>query len=513
MKIPSEAPRLPALPFVVADIVLLLVAALIGWQAPAPLGVAPLAAISACVGLAAIAGLLPLIFNFNRAQEEALQDRANQIEALARTVSATADQVSIAAANLPSTAATIAQQLEAAKALPTVLQSQLKDAHAQLASTAAAENTALREEVATLRRELAATRENDTARLSSALAGITRATAELASFEALAKQHAEALARLPAQAAEATRLTTEALEKATAAAIARIEAAAAQSRSSLETASAAASASLNASLDHAAAHNLATLSASLSATADHARATLTAALDAAIASATTTLASIPVQTDATFATASATPAPTAPDSLPAPVLPSVETLPATGLPSTDTPVSQSSADSVVEDSPVVAAPDPAPAPEPAPVTAEPETAPEPEPELAIEAPAAAPSAPPADEPEAEDTETEATASPDSESSPSAPAEPALSSDGLTRLIATAYIGIGNKLFIRGDGPGLSLTKGTPLQFVSIGKWRWENPELLFPARVRLYKNDQIECTALGEFTLEPGHHHEVNASF
>ncbi|MDI1319435.1 MAG: hypothetical protein PSW75_04465, partial [bacterium] len=52
----------------------------------------------------------------------------------------------------------------------------------------------------------------------------------------------------------------------------------------------------------------------------------------------------------------------------------------------------------------------------------------------------------------------------------APAEAAVSSDGATRLLATAYIGIGNKLFIRGDGPGLSWDKGVPMQFVSIGKW-------------------------------------------
>ena len=53
----------------------------------------------------------------------------------------------------------------------------------------------------------------------------------------------------------------------------------------------------------------------------------------------------------------------------------------------------------------------------------------------------------------------------------------------------------------------------PLQFVSIGKWRWESAELLFPVKIRLYKNDQVECAALGEITLEPGHHHEVNAAF
>lgn len=97
--------------------------------------------------------------------------------------------------------------------------------------------------------------------------------------------------------------------------------------------------------------------------------------------------------------------------------------------------------------------------------------------------------------------------------PSDAPETALTSDGFTRLIATAYIGIGNKLYIRGDGPGLSWDKGTPLQFVSIGKWRWETADATGPIRVKLYKNDQIECSGLGELTLEPAHQHEVNAGF
>ncbi len=103
---------------------------------------------------------------------------------------------------------------------------------------------------------------------------------------------------------------------------------------------------------------------------------------------------------------------------------------------------------------------------------------------------------------------------DLELSVDAPAsETSLSSDGFTRLIATAYIGIGNKLFIRGEGPGLSWEKGAPLQFVSIGKWRWETPDATAPISAKLYKNDQIECTSVGTLTLEPGHQHEVNAGF
>ena len=92
-------------------------------------------------------------------------------------------------------------------------------------------------------------------------------------------------------------------------------------------------------------------------------------------------------------------------------------------------------------------------------------------------------------------------------------ERVLSSDGATRLLVTAYIGIGNRLFIRGEGPGLSWEKGVPLQFVSIGKWRWETSDASAPVQFRLYKNDDVECSALGTQTLEPGHQQEVTAAF
>lgn len=92
-------------------------------------------------------------------------------------------------------------------------------------------------------------------------------------------------------------------------------------------------------------------------------------------------------------------------------------------------------------------------------------------------------------------------------------ERTISSDGATRLIATAYIGIGNRLFIRGEGPGLGWDKGVPLQFVSIGKWRWETNDATAPVRFKLYKNDEVECAALGAQSLAPGHQHEVTAAF
>jgi hypothetical protein len=92
-------------------------------------------------------------------------------------------------------------------------------------------------------------------------------------------------------------------------------------------------------------------------------------------------------------------------------------------------------------------------------------------------------------------------------------ERTITSDGATRLLVTAYIGIGNRLFIRGDGPGLSWEKGLPLQFVSIGKWRWETNEATGPVQFKLYKNDDVECTALGAQSLDPGSQQEVTAAF
>jgi hypothetical protein len=90
---------------------------------------------------------------------------------------------------------------------------------------------------------------------------------------------------------------------------------------------------------------------------------------------------------------------------------------------------------------------------------------------------------------------------------------AVAADGATRLIVTAYIGIGNRLFIRGEGPGLSWEKGVPLQFVSIGKWRWETADAISPVKFKLYKNDDLECAALGAQSLAPGHQQELAATF
>jgi hypothetical protein len=85
----------------------------------------------------------------------------------------------------------------------------------------------------------------------------------------------------------------------------------------------------------------------------------------------------------------------------------------------------------------------------------------------------------------------------------APAEADESTGGATgtALIVNLMIGIGNKPFVRGTGPGLSRDKGVPMSFLGIGRWQWVSPDPEAPATVEVWKNDQ---SPMGEALHLPG---------
>ena len=90
----------------------------------------------------------------------------------------------------------------------------------------------------------------------------------------------------------------------------------------------------------------------------------------------------------------------------------------------------------------------------------------------------------------------------------AEAEPAPTSAHGTALTINLMIGIGNKPYVRGTGPGLSMEKGIPMTFLGIGRWQWISPDPEAPATVEVWKNDQ---TPLGEpLHLSGGEPVEVN---
>lgn len=129
------------------------------------------------------------------------------------------------------------------------------------------------------------------------------------------------------------------------------------------------------------------------------------------------------------------------------------------------------------------------------------TAPEPQ---AVSA--AAPEAPAEEETEdADDEEVIEEIEEEEEAEEAAPApadapEAASGANG-TALIVNLMIGIGNKPFVRGTGPGLSRDKGVPMSFLGIGRWQWVSPDPEAPATVEVWKNDQ---SPMGEALHLPG---------
>jgi hypothetical protein len=117
------------------------------------------------------------------------------------------------------------------------------------------------------------------------------------------------------------------------------------------------------------------------------------------------------------------------------------------------------------------------------------TAPEPE-AVAAPAPAAEEEAPEEESEEAEADEEVIEEIEEEEPAPAAEAPSVATGVTGTALIVNLMIGIGNKPFVRGTGPGLSQDKGVPMSFLGIGRWQWVSPDPEAPATVEVWKNDQ-----------------------
>jgi len=87
-----------------------------------------------------------------------------------------------------------------------------------------------------------------------------------------------------------------------------------------------------------------------------------------------------------------------------------------------------------------------------------------------------------------------------------------SGNKVSTLIAQVLIGIGNKPYVRGEGPGLSQDKGVPMEFLGIGKWQWTAPHAEETITCYIYKNDEIAAEG-GGIVLEPGQRRAVSPKF
>jgi hypothetical protein len=538
---------LPTWLFIATDVALIGTGAAIAAWSPHPLSTGAMLWVVALVGIGAIAGLVPLVARYERQKNAALDERQEALEALARTVSASAEQISIAAAGFHAIAELAHKNLKSAEQLPHKLQEKIAEFQSQLSAAADAD----KEEI---ERELLALRTSESERLESVSQRIAKSSAEWTKLEASTHQNLIAANEAVAK-----------LAMGTAGAIGKAQAAAEQAltQARVEAARALGEASGNATraIEQARAAALAEFDARISAVVTTLADRVVAELNHRISSPPPASVGAGAPSDdpvpapaPTSQPAAATPppadsAPAAPESNAAvttaappkrprkirhdPAASGSPQEPATSAPQPPAPPAETP---VVQSPPVLAdEPLPIPAatiPEIAPVvpnTAEPfsghiasisngSTSP-------AQPPGTPPPAPPADTTKAPRKRASKPAVSDDEpalaleldetpaGSTSGTMERALSSDGATRLLVTAYIGIGNRLYIRGNGAGLSWDKGVPLQFVSIGKWRWETNEAGAPVQFKLYKNDEVECSALGAQSLEPGHQQEVTAAF
>lgn len=446
----EPAPRLPKLPFFLGDAVLLVTAALLATLSPRPLDSVTIAIIAVLVVLGAALFITPFLAGYAADQAEATERERERINEQGARLHAAAESLARAAAQIKAVEEAVHKAAREAETLPYRMQEKLAEFNEALATKEESDREALENELEELRAA-------NSDQLKSVAEKIAKAAADWTALEV------------------ATRKQLTAAESA-----------------------------------------LAKLTAGTTDTAakfDTQVATALKELDARLADLKAAAAAIP--------TTSAVAAPVARAAAPAP-----EPTPVAPRAAPEVPFAPAASDAapVAEEPAAVSAPADAEPPKPK----KPRAPRKPKAEdtllaMSADTPAAAEATPaaaetPASEPAVsaappEETEPAAASADDASSEPAAaPAESSTSSDGATRLLATAYIGIGNKLFIRGDGPGLSWDRGVPMQFVSIGKWGWFTHEAAGPIRCKLYKNDETAALT-GEIVLEAGRHTEVTALF
>ena len=489
---PSAPPKLPTWIFILTDLVALAAAGLFAAYSHRPYSELTMFLIVASVITGAVVGLVPIVANYEREKNETLDDRQRALESLARTITASAEQISIAAGGLHEIAELAQKNLRHAEKLPHQLQDKIAEFQAQLANANDVEKEELEKEVAALR-----TAESE--RLDSISDKIVKATAEWTKPEVTAQKRLTAAAETLAKAqADAGVLDTK-LAATLAALEAKLAALEAAAKSSSPAPAISPAAHPAEATPAAPAEASATDSPKTDSTAHPPKRPRKPRREETSAdeTPTTTAATEPAASPGAAVSVATEPAPApAPETKieePAPI-------PSTTIPEV-APVAPHSAEPFAGN---IAGSPPAETPASAAVDA-------PAPEPAKPARKRAPKKP------APDVAADTSLSLDIIETPAVESaevhERVRTADGATRLIVTAYIGIGNRLFIRGEGPGLSWEKGVPLQFVSIGKWRWETGNAAAPVKFKLYKNDDTECAALGTQSLDPGQQQEVTAAF
>ena len=172
----DQTPKLPTWLFIVADLALLGLAGVIAAKAPQPYSSSTTLAI-VLLGLGGLfAGLVPLVARYERLKNETLDDRQRALEALARTVASSAEQISIAANGLHEIAELSQKNLRQAELLAPRLQEKIDTFKSQLSTAHDADRQKLE-------REIAALRTSESQRLEAIAAKLAQVAADWSTLE------------------------------------------------------------------------------------------------------------------------------------------------------------------------------------------------------------------------------------------------------------------------------------------------------------------------------------------
>ena len=195
MPLPDQTPKLPKLPFLIGDAALLAGAWFIAAQAPHPLPLEQTLAVVGCVACAGLIGVIPFLTDYARSQDEALDDRQRGLEALARTVAASAEQISIAAQGLQEITQLAQKNLQDAEELPRKLQEKLAEIQPRPEPARGAEKQKAD-------KELAAALSAKTDRLEAVAEQIARGAADWAKADNAFHKLVATLEKFPSRAAK-----------------------------------------------------------------------------------------------------------------------------------------------------------------------------------------------------------------------------------------------------------------------------------------------------------------------
>ncbi len=490
---PTLPPRPPKWPYFLGDALLLAVACFVAATAETPLSAPALSVVFGCVALGSVLAALPYLLDFLATQREAELEFQQKLEVQNQRLLHAVETLASTSGQLKSAHEAATRAVHAADTLPYRLQEKIAEFTAQLQERDDEDKAAMAKELETLR-------DAEGQRLAALVSTIQSATKDFAAVEQEARA---ALAEARREAAEAAPAIAAALGAATT----RAEAAINQSATHTQNAIAATETRARETLAsaEAIADRILERTAALRAAEQDLSATLQQKVELLQAAARTIRPRTVIEGDTSAAPVDRSPPAGA--ELSATSAAELAGLQLTAFPRMRRDPASPRADggaagvalSVGGGDPVTIPPA-AEAPEPDTVGAEPPPKREPrrksstrslgesvlpgfaEPEIVYDA------------------------------EPASHSAPAKTADGTTRLLVTAYIGIGNKVFIRGEGPGLSWQKGVPMEFVSIGKWSWATSTATEPLKIQLLKNDDL--AAQGDpITLPPGHHVESTPVF